>query len=241
MWGNTLKQPMWKKSLEPVNLKNLDPTSPDEIASVLNSSQDVEQEKVYLYKMVRKSWKDYIKDPSDDQHISWLSERLHSAFKMKMSNEEIISWLLSPKPWEIPLNETEKQALKDVNFLWLAQELPKKFGIMGVLQHWNSQEIPLEAIKNVDIFISNLEILENSLNYTLWLGMTNKEIGVRLTLLFLQRKIEDFAKKLEENNLFDLLEFLNRDMLKEQMEIFQKTDFHKLLRALADKKQSIRF
>ncbi len=38
---------------------------------------------------------------------------------------------------------------------------------MGVLQHWNSQEIPLEAIKNVDIFISNLEILENSLNYTL--------------------------------------------------------------------------
>ncbi len=52
--------------------------------------------------------------------------------------------------------------------------------------------------------------------------MTNKEIGVRLTLLFLQRKIEDFAKKLEENNLFDLLEFLNRDMLKEQMEIFQK-------------------
>ncbi len=70
--------------------------------------------------------------------------------------------------------------------------------------------------------------------------MTNKEIGVRLTLLFLQRKIEDFAKKLEENNLFDLLEFLNRDMLKEQMEIFQKTDFHKLLRALAEKKQSIR-
>lgn len=297
MWGNTLKQAMWEKSLEPVNLKNLDPTSPDEIASVLNSSQDVEQEqeKAYLYKMVRKSWKDYIKDPSDDQHISWLSERLHSAFEMKMSNEEIISWLLSPKPWEIPLNETEKQALKDVNFLWLAQDLPKKFGIMGVLQHWNSQEIPLEAIKNVDIFISNLEILENSLNYTLWLGMTNKEIGVRLSLLFLQRKIEDFAKKLEENNLFDLLEFLNiaplkkeiktfevregnenlekklnmicllerkiayftekleennlfdlleflnRDMLKEQMEIFQKTDFHKLLRALADKKQSIRF
>ena len=287
-WGNILQRKVWANN----EWKSL---STNEIASVLNSSQDTEQEKVYPYKMIKKSWKNYIKDPSDDQNISWLSERLHSAFEMKISNKEIISGLINPKPWEISLSEAEKQVLEEINLKWLAKELPKKLGIMWVLQHWNSQEIPPEAIKNVDIFISNLEILERSLNYALWLEMTNKEIGVRLCLLLLQRKIEDFAKNLEENKLFelleffnivplkkeietfevrkenenlekklnmicllerkiiyfteklqenklyDLLEFLNKDLLKHQMEIFQKTDFRKLLRELADKKQSIRF